>query len=115
MRSLVRNLVIIGSIKTTKTKAKAVQPMVDKIMTKVKRGTLSERRAVVAMLGNDGSTVAKIYREYAKPAASRSSGFTKITNLSRRRGDNAQLVRLEWSDASINKEQETSDKEKTKE
>jgi len=89
-------LVLYGEIKTTKAKAKFVQSEIDKIMTLVRKNTLNARRAVLAKLGNDKETTRKLFTELLSLTKKRKSGFTRIINLPRRRGDLAQIVRFEW-------------------
>lgn len=93
-RSLVRNLLLNGSVITTETKAKAVFPIVDDIFKKAKRGNLSDKRSVVASLGNDNELLESVTK-YSELIQAKNSGFTRVTRLATRRGDNALMVRLE--------------------
>jgi large subunit ribosomal protein L17 len=111
-RQLVVALVARGSIKTTQAKAKAVQPMVEKMMTKVVKGDLTARRQILAMLGNQRQTVKKLFEDYQKLAGKRKSGFTRIIKLGRRQGDQAQMVRFEFVGALAEPKKSTK-KEKT--
>ncbi len=95
-RQLVVALVTHGSIKTTQAKAKAVQPMVEKMMVKVVKGDLTARRQILAMLGNQRQTVKRLFENYQKLVSERKSGFTRIIKLGRRQGDRAQMVRFEF-------------------
>lgn len=95
-RQLVVALVAHGSIKTTRAKAKAVQPTVEKMMTKVVKGDLTARRQVLAMLGNQRQTVKRLFEDYQKLAGKRKSGFTRIIKLGKRQGDQAQMVKFEF-------------------
>ena len=104
-RSLVRALALNGSIKTTKAKAKAVQGFIDKLITNAKKEDVSARRRLYARLGNDRGT-AILLSEISKNALSDlTSGYTRMTQLPRRKGDLAEVVRLEWT-----KKQEISNK-----
>lgn len=103
-RSLVRALVLHGSIKTTKAKAKAIQGEVDSLLTKAGSGSLETRRAVLGSLGNDKQTTSKLFGELAAMTKSRKSGFTRIINLPTRKGDRAKVVKLEWVDPPVVKE-----------
>ena len=94
-RSLIRALVLNGKITTTKAKAKAVQPELDKIMNLVGKGDLASKRAIMSRLGNDKEIAKLLSDKYHKLAVSRNSGFSKITKLPTRRGDNAETVVLE--------------------
>jgi len=93
-RSLVRNLVLSGSITTTEAKAKTVSRLMDRILKKAKTDTLSSKRSIIATIGNDKELFKKIF-EYKTLIASRNSGFTKRTRLNTRRGDNAPMVKFE--------------------
>jgi len=97
-RSLIFSLVKNGKIETTKTKAKAIQSDVDKIMTLVAKDTLAARKLALSKLANNKETVNKLLGELKELVAKRKSGFTRITNLPNRRGDNSPMARLEWVD-----------------
>ena len=94
-RSQLKALLEYGEIKTTKTKAKAVQPWIDNLIARSKKDTLSSRRQVLAILANDRKTTDKLYK-YAM-STKYNSGFSRIVLLSSRRGDNAPMVKLLWS------------------
>jgi large subunit ribosomal protein L17 len=93
-KSLINALVIHGEIKTTESKAKAIRGLVDKLITKGKRGTFQARRLIGAFLQNK-IAVNKIVDELAPISKGQSGGFTKIVRLGRRRGDDAMMVKLE--------------------
>lgn len=95
-RSLAREMILRGSIKTTKAKALAVRPFLERLIGLVKSNTLSARRAALSALGNDRESVKALFGKYANLAGSRNSGFVKLIALPTRRGDNAQIVRLSW-------------------
>ena len=97
-RSLVAAIVKNGSIITTKAKAKSIQGFLDKLITKVKKNTLASRRKVIAILGNDKETTEKLFGVLNETFAKRKSGFTRIINLPKRRGDLSKMVRLEFVD-----------------
>ena len=113
-RALIRAIVMHGSIETTKAKAKAVQGDIDKLVTLAKAGGINQRRRVYARLGNDRETTDKLFEFAASYFSSRSSGFTKIVKLPRRRGDLAEVVRFEWTDTVYAKEQIKKKKKITK-
>jgi large subunit ribosomal protein L17 len=96
-RSLIRALVSNGKIKTTKAKAKAIQGKIDTLVSLGKKKDISARRRVYAILGNDRKTTDFIFGKIASVFSDRKSGFTRIINLPRRLGDQAEMVRLEWS------------------
>lgn len=114
-RSQVRALVLFGAIKTTKAKAKAVQGTVEKLVTIAKEGTVTNRRRIYALLGNDRKTTDTLFKLIGPTFLSRSGGYTRIVKLQPRRGDRAEIARLEWSEKISLSEQSKSKKEKIKE
>jgi len=97
IKSLSRNLLIQQSIKTTLHKAKAAQPMVEKLITLARKNTLAAKRQAYQILG-DHKLVSVLFNEIGPRFANRASGFTRIINLARRRGDNAQVVLFELTE-----------------
>jgi large subunit ribosomal protein L17 len=97
-RSQIVALVEKGSIVTTKAKAKAIQGDVDKIMTMVRKESIAGRRKILAKLGNDRETVDLLFKNYLGFTKKRPSGFTRIINLGPRKGDMAEMARIEWVD-----------------
>lgn len=95
-RSLIAALVANGKIKTTKAKAKAIQGQIDKVINISKKDSVSARRRVLALLANDRETARKIFDKVSKTFPDRKSGYTRIVPLPMRRGDRAEMVRMEW-------------------
>jgi len=93
-KNLINSLIIHGEIKTTESKAKAVRRLVDKLITRGKAGTLHARRSIAAFL-QDKKVVNKIVDEISPVFKKRPGGYTRMTRLGRRRGDNAMMVKLE--------------------
>ena len=93
-KNLINALVTHGAIRTTEAKAKAIKGLVDKLITKGKGGTVHARRLIAAFLQNK-EAVNKIVDELGPVFKDRSSGFTRIIRLGKRRGDDAMMVRLE--------------------
>ena len=96
--SLTRALILNGKIVTTRAKAKAVQGSVEKMVTLAKKGNIAARRRVLSELDNKREATDILFREVAKAFSVRNSGFTRIISLPRRVGDNAQMVRMEWTE-----------------
>jgi len=96
--SLTQSLIINGKIVTTRAKAKAVQGSVEKIVTLAKVGTLSARRKVTSKLDNARKPVDILFQKVVKAFPTKTSGYTRIISLPRRTGDNAQMVRMEWTE-----------------
>ena len=97
-RSLISALVTHHQIKTTHTKAKTIQPLVDKLITKAKKGTLSHRRQVLASLANNKTITHKLFDVIAPQVQKRTSGFTKVIRLGRRKGDDTQMAKIQFVD-----------------
>lgn len=96
-KNLIRSLILNGHIHTSLAKAKAVKPLVDKLMTQVKAGTLTARREVLEFL-TDKPMVQKLFADFGPRIKARTSGFTRIQRAYRRLGDNTQMVKLEFVD-----------------
>jgi large subunit ribosomal protein L17 len=82
------------SIKTTETKAKRLRPLAERLITFAKRGDLHARRRVLSVLGNK-EAVHILFTEIAPLVAEREGGYTRITKLGFRKGDNAPLAQIE--------------------
>lgn len=107
--SMVENLVIHGSIKTTKAKAKAVVGFIDKLVTLAKKDTLASKRQVLKKLRGNKKVATILWTQVATTFSNRHSGFTRIVPLVQRKGDMTQMVKLEWVEKV---EQPESEKEK---
>lgn len=92
--SLSKGLLINQSIRTTKTKAKATQPFVERLISLGKENSLSARRRVFSIL-QDHQLVKLLFTEIAPRFNNRIGGYTRILPLGFRRGDGASLVILE--------------------
>jgi len=97
VRSLVRGMVIDGSIKTTYTKAKMIQPIIEKLVNTAKVGDLASRRRVSAYLANSRLVTAHLYDVVTSVFSGTTGGYTRMIEMGVRRGDNAKISRLEWS------------------
>ena len=82
------------SIKTTETKAKRLRPVAERLITFAKRGDLHARRRVLAVIGDKG-VVHELFTQIAPLVAERDGGYTRITKLGFRKGDNASMVQIE--------------------
>jgi len=96
--SLAQALIKNGKIETTRAKAKAVAPSVEKMVTLAKKAEISGRRRVLSMLDGSKESMEMLFGAISKAFASKGSGYTRIISLPRRRGDNAEMVRLEWTE-----------------
>ena len=93
LRNLATQLIEHGRITTTETKARRVQPLVEKLVTKAKRGDLHARRLVLKSV-TDRDVVAKLFEEIAPTLQGRDGGCTRITKMGIRMGDSAPLAFL---------------------
>jgi large subunit ribosomal protein L17 len=82
------------SIKTTETKAKRLRPVAERLITFAKRGDLHARRRVLATIG-DKNVVHELFTNIAPLVELREGGYTRITKLGFRKGDNASMVQIE--------------------
>lgn len=96
--SLTQALIINGKIVTTRAKAKAVTGSVEKMVTMAKTGTIAARRKVMSNLDNKRTATDILFQNVVKAFSTKTSGFTRIISLPRRVGDNAQMVRMEWTE-----------------
>lgn len=97
IKSLAKNMIICQSIKTTLTRAKASKQMVEKLIALSKKNTLFARRQAQRVLG-EHKLVNLLFTEIGPRFSSRSSGFTRIIPLGKRRGDDAQMVIFELTE-----------------
>lgn len=106
LANLASSLFEHGRITTTVTKAKRLQPVADRLITKAKRGDLHARRQVAQVIRNktvhvpdaegDAKTVVhRLFTEIAPAMAERQGGYTRITKIGTRRGDNAPMAVIE--------------------
>lgn len=95
-RSLISSLTEHGSIKTTKSKAKSIQLDVDRLISLAKKGSGDANKRIYAYLGNNKKAAKKVMNYGKSLFKDRKSGFTRIVSLGRRRGDLADMVRIEF-------------------
>ena len=95
MKSLVTNLILAGSIRTTLPKAKEARKDADKIVTVAKKGDLAARRLAASRL-LDPKAVQKLFDKIAPAMKDRKGGYTRIVKLGTRRGDAAEMCVLQW-------------------
>ena len=83
-----------GRITTTETKAKRMQPLVERLISKATKGDLHNRRQVLEVI-TDKSVVHILFTEIAPQMEGREGGFTRITKVGPRKGDNAPMAVIE--------------------
>jgi large subunit ribosomal protein L17 len=83
-----------GRIKTTETKARALRPYAEKLITHAKKGTLHNRREVLKKI-RDKDVVHNLFAEIGPFFADRNGGYTRIIKVEARKGDNAPMAVIE--------------------
>ena len=94
MRNLASSLIDSGAIETTEAKAKELRPFVEKLITKAKAGTLHARRLAGRHI-HKRETADKLFREIGPRYATRPGGYTRILKTGHRKGDGADMARIE--------------------
>lgn len=93
-KSLISSLIQVGEIKTTEAKAKAIRGLTDKLIHKAQDGSVAARRLLARFFGRR-DVVNTLVDQIAPSMKDRKSGFTRIIPLGKRRGDNANMVKIE--------------------
>jgi len=83
-----------GKITTTEAKAKRLRPLAERLITHAKRGDLHARRRVLAVIRDKG-VVHELFAEIGPRYATRPGGYTRITKVGPRKGDNAPMAVIE--------------------
>ena len=83
-----------GKITTTEAKAKRLRPLAEKLITFAKKGDLPARRQVMAQISNKG-VVHTLFTVIGPRFATRNGGYTRITKIGPRKGDNAPMAVIE--------------------
>lgn len=94
LRNMATSLFMHGKITTTETKAKRLRPVAERLVTFAKRGDLHARRRVMQQI-TDKNVVHELFANIAPQVADRQGGYTRITKLGYRKGDNAPLALIE--------------------
>jgi large subunit ribosomal protein L17 len=99
LTSLVTNLVLQSSIKTTLPKAKQARKDAEKLVTLARKGTLAARRLAASRL-QVPEAVQKLFDNVVPAMAGRNGGYTRILKLGQRRSDGSEMCLLQWVSAS---------------
>ncbi len=94
LANLATSLFEHGRITTTEAKARVLRPVAEKLITKAKKGDLHNRRQVLATI-KDKSIVHALFEDIAPRYAERPGGYTRITKIGPRKGDNAPMAVIE--------------------
>jgi large subunit ribosomal protein L17 len=94
LRNLATSLIEQGAIETTEAKAKELRPFVEKLITKARAGTLHARRLAGKHV-QKRAAADKLFQEVGPKFAKRAGGYTRILKTGFRKGDGAEMARIE--------------------
>jgi len=94
MRNLATSLIEHGAIETTEAKAKELRPFVEKLITKARSGTLHARRLAGRHV-QKRAAADRLFRDIGPRFAARAGGYTRILKIGHRKGDGAEMARIE--------------------
>ncbi|GDX87565.1 MAG: 50S ribosomal protein L17 [Gemmatimonadetes bacterium] len=94
LRNLATSLIEQGAILTTEAKAKELRPFIEKLITKAKAGTLHARRLAGRHV-HKRAAADKLFQEIGPKFATRKGGYTRIIKTGHRKGDAAEMARIE--------------------
>lgn len=94
LRSLARSLILKERIQTTEARAKEIRPLLEKMITRGRTGTLANRRILVAQL-HDARTVTKLMSK-AEGYTARPGGYLRIVKMGNRKGDGSSMAIIEF-------------------
>jgi len=100
LSNLATSLFEHGAITTTEAKARRLRPFAEKLISKAKRGDLHNRRQVMTVV-RDKTVVHVLFTEIGPRYANRPGGYTRITKLGPRKGDNAPMAVIELVDRDV--------------
>src|SRR5688500_19368426 len=92
--NMVASLIAAEFMVTTEARAKALRPVVEKVITKARKGGVHRQRDVVAFI-RDKDMAHKLFTDIGPRYADRPGGYTRILKLGPRHGDNAPMARIE--------------------
>src|SRR6218665_2975618 len=95
LANLAAQLFTHKSITTTETKAKPLRPLAERLITLGKRGDLHARRRALTVLRSNKDAAHVLFNEIAPLVAEREGGYTRITKIGNRKGDNAPMAVIE--------------------
>jgi len=95
LKSLVTNLILAESIKTTLPKAKEARKDAEKMVTIARKGGLAARRLAASRL-QQPKAVQKLFDKIVPAMEGRNGGYTRIVKLDSRKGDAAPMCVLQW-------------------
>lgn len=94
MKSLAVSLVMSGKIKTTEAKARELRPMIEKMVTIGRTGTLASKKSIISKIGKESAD--KLVKDIAPKYTGRAGGYTRITKLPARLSDGSLMAIIEF-------------------
>lgn len=94
LRNLASSIIMYEKIKTTEAKAKAIKPIVEKLITVSQKGNLTAMRRLIEVLPQK-MAVKKAMEVLGERYKDRKGGYTRIIKLGKRQGDGADIVQIE--------------------
>ncbi|MFH1632106.1 MAG: 50S ribosomal protein L17 [bacterium] len=94
LRDLATSVIVYEKVNTTEAKAKAVRPVVERLITTAKKGDLAARRRLYAFFTTE-QPVQKMMEVIGPRYKDRKGGYTRITKIGHRQGDGAEVAQIE--------------------
>lgn len=113
-RNLTRSLILYGRITTTLAKAKAIQPLVEKLVTRAKNNTLHNRRILLKEIV-DRMVVDKLLKVVGPAFKNTHGGYTRIIKIKSSKGDNRTQAIISFTQEFVQEKKEVKEKPKEKE
>ena len=96
MRNLANDVIRAGSAEMTETRAKAIKPVVEKLVTLAKKQTLANRRVIISRVHN-AKIAQKLYEELGPRYAERKGGYLRISKIQKaRKRDGVRMAKIEF-------------------
>ena len=96
LKGLALDVILYEKVQTTQARAKAIKPVVEKLVTRGKEATLHNRRELLRFFGQQELPVKKILEVLSPRYKSRAGGYTRIIKVGPRKGDGAEVVQIEF-------------------
>lgn len=114
MRNLASQVILHEKITTTLPKAKEVRPIIEKLITRSKIDSVTNRRVAAKFLSNNDNSLRKLFEQIGPLYKDRNGGYLRIVKLGNRRGDNAEMAQIQLLDTDkLTKKAVESKEEKT--
>lgn len=98
LRNLASQVILYEKINTTLPKAKELRPVLEKIITRAKNDSVTNRRVVAKFLSNKDNSLKKLFEELGPLYKDRNGGYVRIVKTGNRKGDNAPMAQIQLLD-----------------